>query len=67
MPEDEIIERMAMAIREVVGDRSGHRGVIRRPWDKLPEQLHRDYRREARAALEAALECLRRDGSYSRD
>ena len=49
-PTDDMIEAAAMAIREVAGNRSG-RG---RDWDRLPEAVRADYRREAMAALRAA-------------
>jgi hypothetical protein len=45
----EMIEAAAMAIREVAGNRSG-RG---KDWDRIPEAVKADYRREARAALRA--------------
>jgi hypothetical protein len=46
---DEMIEAAAMTIREVAGNRSG-RG---KDWNKIPEAVKADYRREARAALRA--------------
>jgi hypothetical protein len=48
---DAMIEAAAMAIRDVVGNRVG-RG---KPWEKLPDALKATYRREAEAALRAAL------------
>jgi hypothetical protein len=48
---DGMIEAAAMAIRDVVGNRSG-KG---KPWEKLPSILKATYRREAEAALRAAL------------
>jgi hypothetical protein len=47
-----MIERAARAIRETFGNRS-KRG---KPWEALPKRVQDDYRNEAKAALEAALE-----------
>jgi hypothetical protein len=46
---DDMIEAAAQAIREAAGNRSG-RG---KDWDRIPEAVKADYRREARAALRA--------------
>lgn len=48
---DQMVEAAASAIQQVVTNRSG-RG---RDWLAVPETLRRQYRGEARAALEAAL------------
>jgi|SRR6516162_4005150 hypothetical protein len=50
MTDADIIEVMAQAVREVVGNKSG-RG---RPWSELPWALRQSYRDEASAALKAA-------------
>jgi hypothetical protein len=47
--EERVIEYVAQALREHVGNRSG-RG---RAWSDLPETLRSSYRAEARVAIEA--------------
>ena len=48
----DMIERGAMALRDVVGNRSG----FGKPWDELFEPIKNQYRREAEAVLRAVLE-----------
>jgi hypothetical protein len=54
--EDEVIEFVAQALREHVGNRSG-RG---RAWSDLPETLRSSYRPEARVCIEAYLAAVGR-------
>ena len=50
-----MIEAAAMALRDVVGNRSG-RG---KPWAKLPDNIKAMYQREAEATLRAGLALAR--------
>jgi hypothetical protein len=45
-----MIEAGAIALRDVVGNRSGWG----RPWDELPDNIRAMYRAEAEACLRAA-------------
>jgi hypothetical protein len=47
----DMIEAAASAMRDAVGNRSGRA----KPWHKLPDNVRAMYRREAEAALRAAL------------
>ncbi|MCC6314807.1 MAG: hypothetical protein IT337_12435 [Thermomicrobiales bacterium] len=52
---DQIIEAVAMAIRDQAANRAvdAKRRPLGRPWKELPRRLRESYRAEARAAIRA--------------
>lgn len=53
MTREQQIETVAQAIRTAWGARSNRPYTKPREWDDLPEQVRADFRKEARAAIEA--------------